>query len=91
MSAKDDLRTMYNDLWDKAKELTAENERLAQKCDALVEQVAKAEDYRIMQTLLEVRCERLRRACLMAREELVFGGDWDTARDVIGRALGGDA
>lgn len=31
--------------------------------------------------------ERLRGACLMAREELVFGGDWETASRLLTAAL----
>jgi hypothetical protein len=34
--------------------------------------------------------QRLRSACLMARAELEFGGDWETARRVIDAALEGN-
>lgn len=43
---------------------------------------------------LELRVARLirieatlRAACLMAREELVFGGDWETAKKLLADAL----
>lgn len=32
--------------------------------------------------------ERLRAACVMAREELVFGGDWEAAKARLTTALG---
>lgn len=35
------------------------------------------------------RINRLVAACLMAREELVFGGDWETARAVLTAAAEG--
>lgn len=31
--------------------------------------------------------QNLKEACLMAREELVFGGDWNTAKKIINEAL----
>ena len=57
-------------------EAMEEIERLAAKCDVLAEQVAKVEDYRIMQTLLEVKCERL--AAENARlRALILSREWD--------------